>query len=431
MAAGHRIDPVRWREAFEVATGRIAGRFARVEPRRRAGRLVLGLLADLPRKNCWTIAEWVGDANPHGMQHLLCRAAWDADAVRDDVREYVVEHLHDEAAVLVVDETGDVKKGTHTVGVQRQYTGTVGRIENSQVAVCLVYAGARGHAAVDRELYIPRSWISDPDRCRAAGLGEDTDFATKPELARVMIERFLDAGHHVGWVTGDEVYGGNPKLRSALEERGLGYVLAVACSAEVTTGAGEFRADALAAKLPRRAWQKLSAGQGAKGQRFYDWAVIDLVATGSEGRQLLIRRNRATGELAYYRCHSAQLVPLNTLVRIAGSRWRVEETFQAGKGLAGLDVHQVRRYPSWSRWVTLAMLAHAFLAVVRADEHAHRPGPGGLIPLTCNEIQRLFITVAVRPLHDLAHRLGWSDWRRRHQARSRTSHYLRQAASQT
>ncbi|WP_329283141.1 IS701 family transposase [Streptomyces sp. NBC_01451] len=411
--------------------GRIAGRFARVEPRRRAGRLVLGLLADLPRKNCWTIAEWVGDANPHGMQHLLCRAAWDADAVRDDVREYVVEHLHDEAAVLVVDETGDVKKGTHTVGVQRQYTGTAGRIENSQVAVYLVYAGARGHAAVDRELYIPRSWISDPDRCRAAGLGEDTDFATKPELARVMIERFLDAGHHVGWVTGDEVYGGNPKLWSALEERGMGYVLAVACSAEVATGAGKFRADALAAKLPRRAWQKLSAGQGAKGQRFYDWAVIDLVATGSGGRQLLIRRNRATGELAYYRCHSAQLVPLNTLVRIAGSRWRVEEAFQTGKGLAGLDEHQVRRYPSWSRWVTLAMLAHAFLAVVRADEHAHRPGPDGLIPLTCNEIQRLFITVAVRPLHDLAHRLGWSDWRRRHQARSRNSHYLRQAASQT
>ncbi|WP_079075900.1 IS701 family transposase [Streptomyces griseorubiginosus] len=411
--------------------GRIAGRFARVEPRRRAGRLVLGLLADLPRKNCWTIAEWVGDANPHGMQHLLCRAAWDADAVRDDVREYVVEHLHDEAAVLVVDETGDVKKGTHTVGVQRQYTGTAGRIENSQVAVCLVYAGARGHAAVDRELYIPRSWISDPDRCRAAGLGEDTDFATKPELARVMIERFLDAGHHVGWVTGDEVYGGNPKLRSALEERGMGYVLAVACSAEVATRAGKFRADALAAKLPRRAWQKLSAGQGAKGQRYYDWAVIDLVATGSGGRQLLIRRNRATGELAYYRCHSAQLVPLNTLVRIAGSRWRVEEAFQTGKGLAGLDEHQVRRYPSWSRWVTLAMLAHAFLAVVRADEHAHRPGPDGLIPLTCNEIQRLFITVAVRPLHDLAHRLGWSDWRRRHQARSRNSHYLRQAASRT
>ncbi|WP_405911295.1 IS701 family transposase [Streptomyces sp. NBC_00828] len=410
---------------------RIAGRFARVEPRLRAGRLVMGLMSDLPRKNCWTIGEWAGETTPHGMQHLLCRASWDADAVRDDVREYVVEHLHDEAAVLVVDETGDVKKGTHTVGVQRQYTGTAGRIENSQVAVYLVYAGMRGHAAVDRELYVPRSWTCDPDRCRAAGLGEDTVFATKPELARVMIERFLDAGHSIGWVTGDEVYGGNPKLRAALEKRGLGYVLAVACSADVATRAGKFRADALAAKLPRRAWQKLSAGAGAKGHRYYDWAVIDLADPAPGHRQLLIRRNRTTGELAYYRCHSTAPVPLRTLVQTAGSRWRVEETFQTEKGLAGLDEHQVRRYPSWSRWVTLAMLAHAFLAVVRAEEHADRPGPHDLIPLTCNEIQHLFLAVTARPLNDLAHRLGWSDWRRRHQQRSRASHYRRQAASQT
>jgi SRSO17 transposase len=409
--------------------GRIAGRFARVEPRRRVGQLVLGMLSDLPRKNCWTIAEWAGEANPHGMQHLLCRASWDADAVRDDVCEYVVEHLHDPEAVLVVDETGDVKKGVHTVGVQRQYTGTAGRIENSQVAVYLVYAGARGHAAVDRELYLPRSWTSDPDRCRAAGLGEGVVLATKPQLAAAMIERFCRAGHRVGWVTADEVYGGNPKLRSALEERGLGYVLAVACSAEVTTGAGRFRADALAAKMPKRAWQKLSAGAGAKGHRFYDWAVIELAEPGPGHRQLLIRRNRRTGELAYYRCHSTEPVPLSTLVRVAGSRWRVEETFQTEKGLAGLDEHQLRRYPSWARWVTLAMLAHAFLVVVRAAEHA-RPASVGLIPLTCNEIQHLFITLVVGPLSNTADRLGWSEWRRRHQARARTSHYRRQAATQ-
>ncbi|WP_456302037.1 IS701 family transposase [Streptomyces cyaneofuscatus] len=200
--------------------GRIAGRFARVEPRRRAGWLVLGLLADLPRKNCWAIAEWTGDPTPHGLQHLLSRASWDADTVRDDVRDYVVEHLRDDAAVLVVDETGDVKKGTHTVGVQRQYTGTAGRIENSQVAVYLAYAGSRGHAAVDRELYVPRAWTTDPDRCQAAGIPEERAFATKPELAAVMIERFLDAGHHAAWAAGDEVYGGNPKLRAALETRG-------------------------------------------------------------------------------------------------------------------------------------------------------------------------------------------------------------------
>ncbi|MGW1364922.1 IS701 family transposase [Streptomyces chartreusis] len=429
MAAGHSIDPTRWRASFEALIGRIAGRFARVEPRRRAGRLVLGLLADLPRKNCWTIAEWAGEAAPHGMQHLLCRAAWDADAVRDDVRDYVVEHLHEEAAVLVVDETGDVKKGSHTVGVQRQYTGTAGRIENSQVAVYLVYAGQRGHAAVDRELYIPRSWISDPDRCQAAGVDDELTFQTKPELATAMIERFLGAGHQAAWVAGDEVYGGNPKLRAALEARGVGYVLAVACSAEVTTGAGKLRADVLARKLPKRAWQQLSAGDGAKGHRFYHWAVIDLAEDAPGHRQLLIRRNRRTGELAYYRCHSPQAVPLTTLVRVAGSRWRVEETFQAEKGLAGLDEHQVRRYSSWTRWVTLAMLAHAFLTVVRADEHSQHGAPDGLIPLSCNEIQRLFITLAVRPDHTAAHRLDWSRWRRRHQARARACHYRRQAAT--
>lgn len=195
--------------------GQIAGRLARVEPRSRVRNLVQGLLSDLPRKNCWSIAEWVGEASPDGMQHLLGRAKWDADRVRDDVREYVLEHLRDVDAGLVVNETGEVRKGTHTVGVQRQYTGTAGRIEKAQVAVYLVYAGRRGHATVDRELYIPRSWTCSPDRCRAAGLDEHTVFATKPELAARMIGRFLDAGHRVGRVAGDEVYGGNPKLSMA------------------------------------------------------------------------------------------------------------------------------------------------------------------------------------------------------------------------
>ncbi|MER5773733.1 IS701 family transposase [Streptomyces sp. NPDC002039] len=213
---------------------------------------MLGLLSDLPRKNCWTIAEWAGERTPDGMQHLLGRAERDADRVRDDVCDYVLDHLHDDQAVLVVDETGDVKKGTDTVGVQRWYTGTAGRIENAQVAVYLVYAGRRGHAAVDRELYVPRSWTSDPDRCRDAGLDQDTAFATKPELATRMVARFLDAGHQAAWVAGDEVYGGNLKLRTALEERGTGHLLAVACTHEVATGAGRFRADTLS-RTRRRA----------------------------------------------------------------------------------------------------------------------------------------------------------------------------------
>lgn len=229
---------------------RIADRFARVEPRRRVRQLVLGLLSDLPQKNCWTITKWAGDTTPDGMQHLLGRAKWDADAVRGDVRGYVVEHLHDDRAVLVVDETGDVKKGTHTVGVRRQYTGTTGRIESAQVAVHLVYAGERGHTAVDRELYVPRSWTTDSDGSRAAGLPEETSFATKPELAARMVTRFLDAGHRAARVAGDEVYGGNTRLRTALEERGIGYVLAVACSHEVTTRAGKFRVGSAATAAP-------------------------------------------------------------------------------------------------------------------------------------------------------------------------------------
>ncbi|MQY40692.1 hypothetical protein SRB17_87250 [Streptomyces sp. RB17] len=229
--------------------GRLSGRFARLEPRRRIRRLVLGLLSDLPRRNCWTIAEWAGEATPDGMQQLLNRAKRHADVVRDDLCGYVVEHLHDEAAVLVVDETGDVNKGACTVGVQRQYTGTAGRIENSQVADYLVYAGQRRHAAVDRELYIPRSWTDQPDRCRAAGLDPDTAFAAKPELAAPVIARFLDAGHHALWVAGDEVYGGNPKLRTTLEERGTGYVLAVARPRVSPCGR------ALSWPLPTRSWR--------------------------------------------------------------------------------------------------------------------------------------------------------------------------------
>ncbi|MFE2882161.1 IS701 family transposase [Streptomyces sp. NPDC059272] len=407
--------------------GRIAGRFVRVEPRRRARAFVLGLLSDLPRKNCWTLAEQAGDANPYGLQHLLSRAKWDADAVRDDIRGYVVEHLHHEDAVLVVDETGDLKKGTGTVGVQRQYTGTAGRIENSQVAVYLAYSTPLGHAAIDRELYVPRSWTEDPARCRAAGIPDNIAFATKPALAVRMITRALDVGVPASWVAGDEVYGANPHLRTALEKRQVGYVLAVARDHQITTRAGTLRADTLIKKLPRRAWQKLSAGAGAKGHRFYDWALADHADDRPGYHQLLVRRNRRTGELAFYRCYSAAQAPLSTLVRVAGRRWTVEETFQSGKSLTGLDEHQVRQWTSWHRWVTLAMLAHAFLTVVRADEHARHPKPDGLIPLTCNEIQCLFIALVVRPVHGTAHRLDWSHWRRHHQARSQASHYQRQA----
>jgi SRSO17 transposase len=428
VAAGHSIGPSRWQRMFDGLMGRVAGRFARPEPRRRARAFVAGLLAELPRKNCWTIAEHAGHGTPDGLQHLLGRAVWDADAVRDDVRDYVVEHLGDPDAVLVVDETGDVKKGTRTVGVQRQYTGTAGRVENAQVAVYLTYATARGHAIIDRALYLPQSWAGDPTRCAPAGVPADTGFATKPELARTMITRALDGGAPAGWVAGDEVYGADPRLRAELERRGVGYVLEVSCSHRLPTPAGDFRADTLATRVPARVWRTYSAGAGTKGQRYYDWALIEIVPSAHGGcHALLIRRNRNTGELAYFRCYTPHPVPLATLVRVAGRRWTVEQSFQTGKGLAGLDEHQVRRWTSWHRWVTLAMLAQAFLAVTAAIEST-RPSPPGQIPLTCNEICHLFSTPTGSPVESHPHRGRWSAWRRRHQHRARTSHYRRQAA---
>ena len=406
--------------------GRIAGRFARVEPRRRARAFVLGLLSGLRRKNCWTIAELAGDLSPDGMHHLLAGARWDADAIRDDLRGYVVEHLGSADAVLVVDETGDVKKGTASAGVQRQYSGTAGRVENCQVAVFLSYASRRGHALIDRELYLPRSWTCDKARCAAAGIPEGTVFATKPRLARAMIGRALDAGTPAAWVTGDEVYGADPHLRADLERRRTGYVLAVAASHRVATAAGRCPARQLAARLPRRAWQCYSAGQGAKGHRYYDWAWL-ATDPGRPGRHwLLIRRSRRTGELAFYRCYSPRQVPLPVLVKVAGTRWTTEENFQAGKGLTGLDEHQVRRWGSWYRWTTLAMLALAFLSIAAATEHASPP-PDDQIPLTRNEIAALFSALIIAPVNDARHRLRWSTWRRRRQHRAKTCHYQRQA----
>jgi SRSO17 transposase len=426
VAAGLNVGPDAWRNGLDELMGRVAARFCRVEPRRRAGAFLLGLLAGLPRVNCWTIAEHAGESTPDGMQHLLARASWDTDGVRDDLRSYVVDHLGDPDAVLVVDETGDVKKGRATVGVQRQYTGTAGRIENAQVGVYLVYAGARGHAFIDRSLYLPKSWTGDPDRMVEAGVPAEVEFATKPALARTMITRALDAGVPAGWVAGDEVYGADPQLRAELQQRRIGYVLAVASNHRVTTAAKTATATELAGTLSGKAWHRRSCGAGAKGHRTYLWAWLELTGADAPGcHWLLIRRNPRTGELAFYRAHSPGPVTLAALVRVAGRRWTIEESFQTGKELAGLDEHQVRRWTSWHRWTVLAMLAHAYLAVTAAREHARAAPPDGLIPLTLNEIRRLLTQLLARPAHDLTHLLRWSLWRRRHQATARDCHYRR------
>ncbi len=361
-----------WAAGLAELHARISPRFARSEPRERVLGYVRGLLAPLERKNSWTLAEEAGESIPDGMQRLLMSADWDADDVRDDVRDYVVEHLGDPSGVLVVDETGFLKKGTKSAGVARMYSGTAGRVENCQIGVFLGYATPAGRTFLDRELYLPQAWAEDRQRRAEARVGEAVEFATKPELAMTMIARALDAGVPAGWVTGDEVYGQHSKLRMMLEGRGMPYVLAVPVNqrviAVVQGKVAELRADALAARLPVQAWKKISPGAGAKGPREYHWAraaIRPLEDTG--GYWLLVRRSLTDpDDLAYYLCHGPERTPLRELVRVAGARWAIEETFQTAKGQVGLDQYQVRRYDSWYRHITLAMLAHAFLTVTTA-----------------------------------------------------------------
>jgi SRSO17 transposase len=429
MAAAHSVDPERWLTELDGLLGTVGARVGRVEPRKRLRQFVIGMMAGLPRVNCWTLAVHAGELHPRGMQRFLSEAVWDHDGLLTDVQDWALAQLGERDAILVIDETGDVKKGSHTVGVQRQYTGTAGRIENAQVAVYLTYTSNAGHTLMDRALYVPRSWAGDEARRRRAGIPAQVAFATKPALAAGMIKKAYAAGWPASWVAGDEVYGADPVLRRDLIGLGLGYVLAVAKNHQILTGIGPRTASDLAARLPERAWHRISAGRGSKGERWYDWAWIETTdpAAGEGGHHwLLIRRNRKTGEQAFYRAYSPTPVPLKALVRVAGRRWSVEESFESSKELAALDEHQVRTWTSWHRWTALAILAHAFLSVMTANEPPPPPG-SGLIPLTRNEIRHLLAEI-LKPLHPPGHILRWSIWRRTHQAVARACHYKRQAA---
>jgi SRSO17 transposase len=357
-----------WAAGLGALHARIAGRFARAEPRRRVLSYLRGLLGPVGRKNGWQLAEHAGERTPDGMQRLMSTADWDPDLVRDDLRAYVVEHLGDPQAVLVVDETGFLKKGTTSVGVQRQYSGTAGKVDNCQLGVFLAYASGKGRAFIDRELYLPRSWTNDPARCRAARVPAEVPFRTKPQLARVLLERALEAGVPAAWVTADEVYGGDPALRVWLEDQGMSHVLAVKGTEPLGTATqGSATATQLVASLPAEQWIACSAGHGAKGRRLYDWARVELASplTSGMARWLLVRRSRRDGELAFYACFGPASTSLVGLVRVAGTRWAIEEGFQQAKNEVGLDHYEVRRWPGWYRHVTLALLAHAFLVVTR------------------------------------------------------------------
>jgi SRSO17 transposase len=363
-----------WSESCNEMLAQVAGSFENAAVRRHGRGYLLGLLSHPERKNSWWLAEFAGEASPDGMQRLLNFSPWDEDAARDALARYVARRMGDPAAVLAVDETGFLKKGRMSAGVARQYTGTAGRIENCQVGVFTSYVTPDGgRALIDRELYLPEKWTDDRDRCREAGIGDGVAFATKPELARTMIERAVKAGIPFSWVTADEVYGGNPKLRRWLEEQGIPYVMAVKCSEMIPAAAGSRRADKLAAMVPEGGWQRLSCADGSKGPRLYDWALI---ATRSPRHHLLVRRSlhpneKGVLELAFFRCWSPRPVALPELAAVAGARWGAEDCFGEAKNEAGLDHYQVRKYRAWYRHVTLSMLAHAFLAVTA---RASRPG---------------------------------------------------------
>jgi SRSO17 transposase len=330
-----REDAALWAQGLEELAERIEPRFVRVEPRRRALSYLRGLIAPVERKNGWQLAAAAGDATPDGMQDFLARMRWDADQVRDDLGTYVVEHLGDPEAVLVLDETGFVKKGRKSCGVQRQYSGTAGRIENCQIGVFLGYASQHGQALIDRALYLPQSWTRDRARRREAGVPKAVRFTTKPKLGRAMLERALEAGVPCAFVAGDSVYGADSALRRAIEKRRKGYVLEVTSAQFI----GLRRVDAWAADLKPKAWQRLSAGDGAKGPRLYDWAYLPFrgAAKGWE-KGLLIRRSiPKPDELAFYLTLAPNDTPLATLVRVAGMRWTIEACFEAAKGEVGLD----------------------------------------------------------------------------------------------
>jgi SRSO17 transposase len=367
-AAVGREDVQGWGQELDEVAGRIGARFPRSETRGRVRAYLVGLLGPVQRKNGWQVAERIGDGDPYGVQYLMGRAEWDPDLVRDDLRGYVVGALGDPEAVLVLDETGFLKKGTKSAGVARQYTGTAGRVENAQVGVFLAYTSRHGTAFLDRALYLPKEWTDDPRRCREAGVPKGTAFATKPGLARAMLDRAFAAVVPAAWVTDDEVYGGDGGLRRWLESQRRPYVLAVRANQFVWVGFRQAAVAALAQGLPRRAWHKITIAAGSKGPRRYAWAWVPINSDPGPQwqRWLLVRRGLDDPEeLAYYLAAGPRRTTLTRLAVTAGARWSIEGAYESAKQEVGLADYEVRSWTGWHRHITLSLLAHAVLAVVR------------------------------------------------------------------
>lgn len=360
-----------WADELGILCNRIARHFARVEPRRQAEAYLKGLFSPIPRKNSWQLAEVLGDKTPDGIQRLLNTAVWDVDGVRDDLRDYVVEYMGDPNGTLIIDESGFLKKGTKSAGVKRQYSGTAGKVENCQIGVFLSYSSQHGRTLLDRELYLPQEWADDEERRREAHVPEAICFQTKPQLAKTMLKRAFAAGVPAQWVTGDTVYGGDRQLRAWLESEKRAYVLAVPVNEMLLfdrgNGGEQLRADAIANTIKPDEWQRLSAGEGAKGPRLYDWAWKPQAFEAQDSNWehgLLVRRSITDGERAFYMTFTPKSTPLLTLVTVAGQRWTIEECIEIAKDELGLDEYEVRTWHGWYRHITLVMLAQACLNVI-------------------------------------------------------------------
>lgn len=375
-----------WTAELDKLHSRIAGHFGRSEQRQRVKAYLQALLSPVERKNSWQLAERSGEATPNGMQRLLSTALWDADVVRDELRRYVQGGLGDEHAVLVIDETGFLKQGNKSAGVKRQYSGTAGRVENCQVGVFLAHATPWGTAFIDRELFLPQEWVGDLPRRREAHIPDEVVGATKPELAKAMLQRAFEGGVQAAWITGDAAYSAHG-MRSWLEDKRQPHVFAVASNFHVWTwgsrGPRQMQIKGIVDEFNEADWQRLSAGMGSKGDRLFDWAWVstsELMAGGSavglgpvieEGfeRWVLARRSiDDPTDLAYYTVFAPRITSLAVVVRVAGSRWAIEVGFKTAKGEVGLDQYEVRSWTGWYRHITLALLAHAFLVTIQAGE---------------------------------------------------------------
>jgi SRSO17 transposase len=416
-------DLEEWAADFATFHTRFAPFFGRKEPREAARRYLRGLLTPLPRKNCWQLAEALGEPDPQAFQRLLYQVAWDADVVQEELQQFVVEAFGHPEAIAVLDESSFVKKGTHSVGVKRQWCGTLGKKENCQVGVFLAYVSPSGYAFLDRRLYLPEEWSQDAARREAAQVPPETAFHTKGELGQAMLEAAWQRQVPMRWVTGDEAYGDMPYLRERIAAEGLLYVLAISCNTHVWTEMpgtespehntfGRPRKHArlvpeappsqpvvtVVAAWPETQWQRLAIAAGEKGPRRYDWAATRIVIRKDKlpGDELWLLARRSVekpAEVAYYLSNAAPNTPLLTLAQVAGARWRIEQGFEEAKGEAGLDEYEVRSWPSWHRHITLSLMAHSWLTWIRGKERqrerkkksspasarrgAHATGPAG------------------------------------------------------